>query len=170
MQPAVGCYSSWANLQCSGCLPLGEKLLWNRSIVSRDIACRTVPMICQVTMSRQLIIQLTWYIDSWAPGRPGCHFNFAIFNLVLLIDFFFRSSNDNAPRWMPWYLTDDRSKLVQVMAWCRQVTSHYLSQCWPSSMSPFGVTRPQWVNSLPPGRFERNFRFIGNFPIKFSNS
>ena len=32
------------------------------------------------------------------------------------------------------------------MAWCRQATSHYLSQCWPSSMSPYGVTRPQWVN------------------------
>ena len=31
------------------------------------------------------------------------------------------------------------------MAWCRQATSHYLSQCWPSSMSPYGVTRPQWV-------------------------
>ena len=32
IQPAVGCYNSWANLRCSGCYPLGEKLLWNRSI------------------------------------------------------------------------------------------------------------------------------------------
>ena len=32
MQPAVGCYNSRANLRCSGCYPLGEKLLWNRSI------------------------------------------------------------------------------------------------------------------------------------------
>ena len=32
------------------------------------------------------------------------------------------------------------------MAWCGQATSHYLSQCWPRSMSPNGVTRPQWVN------------------------
>ena len=80
------------------------------------------------------------------PGSPGCHFKTAIFNLVLLIDFF-RSFNDNAPRWMPWDLTDDKSTSVQVMAWCHQATSHYLSQCWPSSMSPYGVTRPQWVNS-----------------------
>ena len=36
--------------------------------------------------------------------------------------------------------------VLQVMAWCRQATSHYLSQCWPSSMSPYGITRPQWVN------------------------
>ena len=32
IQLAVGCYNSWANLWCSGCYPLGEKLLWNRSI------------------------------------------------------------------------------------------------------------------------------------------
>ena len=48
-------------------------------------------------------------------------------------------------RWMSTDLTDDKS-LVQVMVWCRQATSHYLSQCWPRSMSPHGVTRLQWVN------------------------
>ena len=47
--------------------------------------------------------------------------------------------------WMSLDFTDDQSTLVQVMAWCRQATSHYLSQCWPRSMSPYGVTRPQWV-------------------------
>ena len=49
---------------------------------------------------------------------------------------------------MPLDLTDDKSTLVQVMAWCRQATSHYLSQCWPRSMLPNGVTRPQWVNKM----------------------
>ena len=39
--------------------------------------------------------------------------------------------------WMPPDLTDDRSTLVHVMAWCRQATSHYLSQCWPRSLSPY---------------------------------
>ena len=42
-------------------------------------------------------------------------------------------------------LTDDKSTLIQVMAWCRQATSHYLSQCWPRSLSPYGIIRPQWV-------------------------
>ena len=46
---------------------------------------------------------------------------------------------------MPRDLTDNKSTLFQVMAWCRQASSHYLSQCWPSSMSPYDVTRPQWV-------------------------
>ena len=33
------------------------------------------------------------------------------------------------------------------MAWCRQATSHCMKQCWPRSMSPYGVTRPQWVKA-----------------------
>ena len=49
---------------------------------------------------------------------------------------------------MPQDLTDDKSTLVQVMAWYREATSHYLNQCWPRSPTPYGVTRPQWVNSL----------------------
>ena len=85
-------------------------------------------------------------INSLALGRPGCHFKTAIFNLVLLIGIF-TSSNDNVLRWMPWHLTDDKSTLIQVMAWSPQATSHYLSQCWPRSMSPNGITRPQWVKT-----------------------
>ena len=49
-------------------------------------------------------------------------------------------------RLMPLDLINDKSTLVQVMAWCYHATSHYLSQCWPRSLSPYGVTRPQWVN------------------------
>ena len=46
---------------------------------------------------------------------------------------------------MPRDLTDDKSTLVQVMAWCRQATSHYLNQYWPISPTSYGVTRPQLV-------------------------
>ena len=35
---------------------------------------------------------------------------------------------------------DDTSTLVQVMVWSHYAMSHYLSQCWPRSMSPYGVT------------------------------
>ena len=47
--------------------------------------------------------------------------------------------------WMSVDFTDDQSTLVQVMAWCRQATSHYLGQCWPRSLMPYGVTRPQFA-------------------------
>ena len=78
----------------------------------------------------------------------------------------FTSSKDNALRWMPWDLTDDKSTLVQVMAWCRQATSHYLNQCWPSSMSPYGVTRPQWVNQTFWKNFWKNLNQIQKLYFK----
>ena len=88
-----------------------------------------------------------WYFNSLATGKPRCHFKTAILNLVLSIGIF-TSFKDKALRWMPRDLIDDKSTLVQVMAWCRQATSHYLSLCWPSSMSPYAVTRPPWVNEI----------------------
>ena len=39
-------------------------------------------------------------------------------------------------------LTDDWPILEQGMAWCRQTKSNNLSQCWPRSTSPYGVSRP----------------------------
>ena len=50
------------------------------------------------------------------------------FNEILVIDGW-SISCEIAIRWMPQDLTDDKSALVQVMAWCRQATSHYLNQC-----------------------------------------
>ena len=42
----------------------------------------------------------------------------------------------------------EKSTLVQVMAWRRQATSHYPSQCWSRSLSPYGFTRPQRVKQI----------------------
>ena len=71
-------------------------------------------------------------------------FRYLIFQIISVIDGW-GISCELALRWMSLDLTDDKSTLVQIMAWCRQATSHYLSQCWPRSLSPYGVTRPQWV-------------------------
>ena len=54
-------------------------------------------------------------------------------------------SSEIAFRWTSLDLSNDKSTLVQVMAWCRQAPIHYLSQCWPRSVSPYGVTWPQWI-------------------------
>ena len=62
------------------------------------------------------------------------HLRWIIFKPVLVIDGWGMSC-EIALRLMSLDLTDDKSTLVQVMAWCRQATSHYLSQCWPRSMS-----------------------------------
>ena len=84
-------------------------------------------------------------INSLAPGKFEWNFRHVIFKQILVIDDW-GISCEIALSWKPHDLTDDKSTLVQVMAWCRQATSHYLSQCWPRSLSPYGVTRPQWVD------------------------
>ena len=81
-------------------------------------------------------------INSLAPGKFEWNFRFIIFKFILVTDGW-NISCEIALIWMSMDLTDDKSTLVQVMAWCRQATSHYLSQCWPRSMTLCGVTRPQ---------------------------
>ena len=80
--------------------------------------------------------------NSLAPGKFEWNFRYVIFKRILLIDGSC-ISGDIAPIWISLDFTYDQATLVQVMAWCRQATNHYLSQCWPRSLSPYGVTRPQ---------------------------
>ena len=83
-------------------------------------------------------------INSLAPGRFQTNFRKVIFQLILVTDDWSISCKI-VLKWMPMDLTDGKSTLEQVMAWCRQATSHYLSQCWPRSLLPYGAIRPQWV-------------------------
>ena len=86
-------------------------------------------------------------MDSLAPRRFEQNFRQVIFKLISVTDGWGISCNI-ALRWMPLDLTNDKSTLVQVMAWCHHTTSHYLNQCWPRSLPPYGVTRPRWVNHV----------------------
>ena len=80
------------------------------------------------------------FINSFSPGRCGSNFYqcIFIFKLNLQIDIM-STSCETALRWVPQNPIDEKSTFVQVMVWCCKATSHYLSQCWPSSMLP----RPQ---------------------------
>ena len=82
--------------------------------------------------------------NSLVPGRFKRNFKKVTFQLILVIDGWSISCKI-VLKWMPMDLTDGKSTLVQVMAWCRQAPSHYLSQCWPRSLSPYVVIRPQWA-------------------------
>ena len=120
--------------------PLNTALTYCRIYFLSDILCHNYK-------------NLYWYehcslvlINSLAPGRFQFNFRYIFFKLNL-VNGGWGIFYEIAPRWMPLDLTNDKSTLVQVMAWCRQATSHYLSQCWPRSMSPNGVTRPQWVKT-----------------------
>ena len=86
-----------------------------------------------------------FHLNSVTPGKFEWNFRYVTFKQILVIDVWGNSCLITLI-WMPLGSTDDQSTLVQVMAWCRQATRRYLSQCWPISLSPYGVTRPQWVN------------------------
>ena len=94
-------------------------------------------------------------LNSMAPGEFEWNFRYVIFKRILVI-VGWGISCGIALIWMSMDFVNDQSSLVQVMAWCRQATSHYLGQCWPRSMSSYGVIRPHWVinsqtvNSLGP--------------------
>ena len=60
-------------------------------------------------------------------------FRHVIFKQILVIDGW-GITCEIALIWMSLDFTNDQSTLVQVMAWCHQATSHYLSQCCPRSM------------------------------------
>ena len=71
-----------------------------------------------------------------------------------------------------WYLqlnamrTDNKSTMVQVMAWRQQATSHYLSQYLPRSMSSYSVTRPQWFYKLVPWRYGSKYVWFSRSSYK----
>ena len=83
--------------------------------------------------------------NSLAPGKFEWNFIYVIFKPILVIDGW-GISFEIAIILMSPDFTNNQSTLVQVMAWYCQTTSHYLSQCWPRSLSLYGVTRPEWVN------------------------
>ena len=73
---------------------------------------------------------------------------------MLLIKFM-SISCENALRCMPRDTFDDKSALVQLMAWYHQATSHYMSQCRPRSMLPYELTH--WGRDKMANIFQTTF-------------
>ena len=118
-----------------------------RGLASFSVQLLSLNRICCWDPSYQTLTCIPHiFINSLVPGRSAWDFKNIIFNFVLLIGKV-RSSYNDAFRWMLRDLTDDKSTLVQVMAWCRQAASHYPSQSWPRSMTPYGISRPQCVKT-----------------------
>ena len=113
-------------------------------VYRQNVPYRTVPTNNSTVM----------HINSLAPGKFEWNFRYVIFQGILVIDGWGISS-EIALLWMSVDFIDDQSTLVRVMAWCRQAASHYLSQCWPRPLTPYGVIRPQWVNASRTGWHNR---------------
>ena len=109
----------------------GNKFQWNlHGIISFSFK----KMHLKNRLPKMVAILSRWrWVNLWIPGWCGTMF------YCILLKFIIQNSSlgtryETALRWMPQNLSDEKSILVQVMAWCCQELSHYLSQCWPRSM------------------------------------
>ena len=124
-QLCFACWSWW--------IPFPEVSINQRQLVKwEEIYCWNTQLLCNIAF------------NSLAPGKFEWNFRHVIFKQILVINGWGISCEIALIR-MSLDFTDDQSILVQVIAWCHQATSHYLSQLWPRSLSPYGVIRPQWV-------------------------
>ena len=127
MNPPVACANS----------VLPTRIPWILAMVTSQVVYVTSDI-----RTRTIQAQIVQVIAQWPLGDFSEILD--IFKLISVTDGWGISCKSPL-RWMPLDLTDDKSTLVPVMVWCRQATSHYLRQCWPRSVSPYGVIRPQWV-------------------------
>ena len=77
------------------------------------------------------------FINSLAPGRFKQNFKEEIFQLILVIDGWSISCKIIL-KWMPMDLTDDKSRLVQVMAWCHMATEIWVKIGSGNGLVPSG--------------------------------
>ena len=73
------------------------------------------PVVLYIAVAPQIYPK----INSLAPGKFEWNFRHVIFKQILVIDDW-GISCEIALTWKPKDLANNRSKLVQVMAWCRQ--------------------------------------------------
>ena len=90
------------------------------------------------------------HVNSLAPGR------FGMLQIKVMCTFC-----EIAFRWMPQNTFDEKSTLVEEMAWYSLATSHYLSQCWLRFMSEYDISRPKQVKHT-----SKFFRFIYSKPTQ----
>ena len=100
-------------------------------------------------LSKPMMVSLLMHIcDTWPqwvntrrPIQSGQHLGDNFFKCILL--------NENeyiliqfSLKFVPKGLINDKSALVEIMAWCWQATRHYLNRCRARCVMPFGFTKP----------------------------
>ena len=111
----------------------------------------------QPTKHNKWGVKNSYLINSLAPVTR------VFFKLILWIGIL-SITGEIGLRWKQQNPIDDKLPLVQVMAWHCQATRHYLSQCWLRSKSPYGFTRPQWVN------LGNSYKIFSPHPVTFKKN
>ena len=90
------------------------------------------PTVSGMTETNCIIYKFFWQVKL-ASVIYCCNFKSTVFKFIIK-NRGLATRYVIAPMWMPGNISNGKSALVQVMAWCRQATSHHLSQFWPRSM------------------------------------
>ena len=120
--------------------PIRTQNITSSKVTMNDALLFKVIHALETNVKNRVISKLIF--NSLAPGWCGNNFESKIVKLI--------TENSSlgihceiASREIPQNSTNEKSTLVQVMACCRQATSHYLSQCWLRFMLPYSIT---WYN------------------------
>ena len=105
-----------------------ENVVWEMTSILSQPQCTWTLMSAVWEKPLNLI---THSRNSLAPGKSKWNFRS---NFQATFSDWWLRSYEIALRWMSLHLTD-KSTFDLVMAWCHQATSHYLGQCWPSSVA-----------------------------------
>ena len=117
--------------------------VWSPSCHQFDMLHHVIAMTGKQFVFCQSCLHFNLALNSLSPGGCGVDFKCVIFKCIIVINLISISSAFD----FRWMVQDSTYHMIinigsQVMPRCRQATSHYLSQCWPRSLSPYGVTRP----------------------------
>ena len=90
----------------------------------------------QMTRIVEILPRGSEYHGGWWPGSSSISASasgeliVSLFEDTLIQNSSFGIRCEISPRWMLENRTNEKSPLVRQMAWFRQATSQYLSQCW----------------------------------------
>ena len=123
-----------------------QALIWNVFVLVTVVDTMGLMDIFHDSHPHMAVYIMYWWIkfqlNSSSSGGYG--FDFKCVLVIISMDI----SSAIAFRWMAQDLTDDKSALIQVLAWCCQARSHYMNQCWLRSMMLYDDTRSQWVTPI----------------------
>ena len=105
------------------------------------------------------MISLYWYFNTLRPRQYGRHFADDIFRSIFQNENVW-SSLKISLKYIPRVQINNIPALVQIIAWRRPGDKPLSEPMMVRLPTHICVTRPQWVNSLAPERFEWNIREV----------
>ena len=157
MSLASWCWKRWFTiLYCPGSIAPAKAPITLQSSLSKRWCISLDSPLCW--SFNQWCQSVTGAINSLRPRQNDRLFADDTFKRILLNEII-RISTKNSLKFIPKGLINNIPALALIMAWCRPGDKPLSEPMLVRSLTHICVTRPQWVNTLAPGRFQFDFRF-----------